>query len=207
MKTLSPGLGGVFFADFGLFVFRYVNNGLTFGATRAFVDRFTGRTLNKQEIAGFVGTIYMYIRRLPTLVAVGNHIVRNMFSQALVKDKVFALKPIGELGLLDLACIVDDASVQLVDILKAMMLEVGRGLFAANSPRAIEEYRLVFVSLEHLENLGQFFSERLGLRQKGAFKMPNFRFVVLRMYTTRASPDSIRAFHSAAFKWRPTLVT
>ena len=95
-------------------------------------------TLNKQQIAGFVGTIYVCVGGLPALVALRNDIVGDVLTQALVKNEILATEFIGKVLLRNLACVVNDAAVKLVHVLEAVVLEVGGGLFAANASCAIQ---------------------------------------------------------------------
>lgn len=69
--------------------------------------------------------------------------------------------------------------MKLVHILKTMVLEVGRGLFTANPPRAIEQDLLLFLPFEHFFHLGKFFAEGVHVWTDGAFEMSDATFVMV----------------------------
>ena len=44
--------------------------------------------LNKQQVTGVVGAVHMGVTRRATLMALGDHLIRNAFCTSFVKDKI-----------------------------------------------------------------------------------------------------------------------
>ena len=156
-----------------------MDHGLAVRAAGLLVFLLAGGALNKQQITGFVGAIHMGICRLTTLVAVRDNVVGNVLAQALVEDKVLAAEPVWQVLFGDLARVVNDAAVELVYVLEAVVLEVGRGFLAANASGTVEQQWLVLLAFELVENLRELLAEGLGFRQDGAFEVANFGLVVV----------------------------
>ena len=95
----------------------------------------------------------MGVARHTTLVAAGDDLRRYAFAQSLVKNKILSNKGVLQSLGRDLSGVVDDASVQLIDILKTMMFQIRRSLFASDPSSAVQQDLLFFLSLQHIENL------------------------------------------------------
>jgi hypothetical protein len=64
--------------------------------------------LNEQEMTGLIGAVDMRIRGLPALMAPGDDISGDTFTETLVKNKILSNEPGGQAFFLDLAGIVYD---------------------------------------------------------------------------------------------------
>ena len=110
-------------------------------------------------------------------MAIGDDVVRNPLGQTLVKDEVLAHKLVAEARRLGLARVLDDAALQLMDIGKSLVLEVGTGLFAPDAARAVHHNVGVFLVLQHVLDQGDLLPEGVHVRTNGAFEMPHFALV------------------------------
>lgn len=125
----------VFFGEFDeLFAF--------FGAA---VGEFflAGFALDKEQVAGVVGAIGVVVAVRAALVALRDDFVGDAFADAFVENEVFAVEFAGEVFFGDFFGVLDDATVELVDIFVAEVFEVGGGFFAADAAGAVEEDFLV----------------------------------------------------------------
>lgn len=146
------------------------------GRCRAFTTRFT---LNKEQIAHGVFAVYITVAFTVALVTLREDIIGNPFSDALIEDKVFSNKTREKPLLLHLVGVLNDPSVQLVDVVEAIVLEVSAGFLAANAPGAIEQDLLVFFALEEIFHHGEFFSEGVGVRTNGSFEATDSALIVI----------------------------
>src|SRR5690606_21291645 len=69
-------------------------------ATATVILSSTSGTLDEQQVAAVIFTVGMHVAGLPALVALGNDIVGDALTQALVKHKVFSDKLQGQVLLL-----------------------------------------------------------------------------------------------------------
>jgi hypothetical protein len=60
--------------------------------TAFFVSTFTFGTLDKQQMAQFIGTVYMHVAWLSALVTMSDHLSVNGFAHTLVEHKIFTNK-------------------------------------------------------------------------------------------------------------------
>ena len=137
------------------------------------------RALQKQQVAGLIGAVAVPVPRASALVAVGNNVVAHALAKALVKNKIHPHEGVVEVLVGNLAHVVDDAAVQLIDVLKAVVLEVGRGFFAADSARAIKQYGRILFAAKLLKHLGKFLFKGVGFRQKRSLKMPDLGLIMV----------------------------
>ena len=93
---------------------------------------------------------------------------------ALIEDETFALPVFGS----DLAVIVHDAAVQLVDVFEAMVTEQRRGFFAADASGAVHQHFLVFQFFE-ARHVTRQFAEVLDVTFHGAGELSDGGFVTV----------------------------
>jgi hypothetical protein len=105
--------------------FRKMNYFTTLVAAAIFEFGGTMRALNKEQVAVYVGAINMMITSLSALVTIANDIIGNSFAKPFIKNTVFALEFAGDIFFLDFAGIGNDATMQLICILKSIMAQVG----------------------------------------------------------------------------------
>ena len=127
-----------------------MNDGLAFRAARVFMCCLACVTLNEQQITCFVGTIYMRISGCTALMAMRDNITGDMLAKSRIKHKVFSSEFIGELSFLNLPRIINDAPMQLIYILEAVMFEVGRCFFTTYTPGTIKQNGLFFLTYKHM---------------------------------------------------------
>ena len=77
-----------------MFCFGQVNDFLTGLGTAGLGFGLAAFALDKQQMTGLVGAVDMGVTRGPTLVALGNDVLRNPLGSPLVKNKVFSHKGI-----------------------------------------------------------------------------------------------------------------
>lgn len=135
--------------------------------------------LNEEEVAHDVGAVDVGVAGLAALMAAGDDLVADALAQAFVKDKVFAAKLIWQPLLPGVVGILDDAAFQLIDLVKAFVLEVGRGFFAAYAAGAVHHDVLVAVRLEDFLDDGQRVPEGVHVGGDGSLKMPHLALVVV----------------------------
>jgi hypothetical protein len=179
VKSLGASLGADISANFGLRLFGQVNDFVALGRASAFVFGRALRTLQKQQVAGLIGAVAMPVPGASALVAVGNYVVAHTLAKALVKYKIHPHKGVVEVLVSNLANVVDYASVQLIDVLKAVVLEVGRGFFAADPSSTIKQYGRILFAAKLLKHLGKFLFKGVGFRQKRTLKMPYLRLIMI----------------------------
>jgi len=117
-------------------------------ATRKFV--FARSTLDEEEVTLQILAVSIVITNRLALVAVGEDIIRDPLTEALVKDKVLALEFGCETLTLYLVLVVNDATMELVYVLETVVFEIGTRLLTTNSTSTIEEYFFVLFTLKHL---------------------------------------------------------
>ena len=139
----------------------------------------TRATLNKEQMTGFVAAVGVVVVGLPALVALGNNIGTDAFAQPLIKNKIFADKLIGQVLGLGLPRVFNNSAFQLIYLLKPFVAEIGRGLFAADAPGALEQNRFLFLSFQYFFHHRQAVSKRIDIGANGSFKVPNFRFIMV----------------------------
>lgn len=110
-------------------------------------------------------------------VAFAEHIAGYSFGHTTIEDKVFAFKFAFQSLLLDLVLVVNDASVELVDIGKSFVFEECACLFAANTACAVEEHFFVFFVCECFDNFFKFVAKCLCNGRDGVFEFANIAFV------------------------------
>src|SRR5690606_14740600 len=109
------------FTDFTLFFYGKLINILTFGSAASAVLFSTGITLNKQQVAIIIFTVGMLITFVAALMASADHIFRNPLTKPFIKNKVLSNKSRLQFFTFQLAHIVNDAAVQLINILETHM--------------------------------------------------------------------------------------
>ena len=105
--------------------------------------------------------------------------VADPFREPSVEHEILADVAVFEALLPDLACVFNDAPIELMHILEALVLEVGRGLFAANAARAIHDDVFLLLALEHVLHNFDFLPERVDLGRDGPHEMPHLTFVMV----------------------------
>lgn len=103
-------------------------------------------------MATIVLAVGMIIARLSALVAVGDYIIGNSLSQALIKNKVFTYEFVFQSILFYLLRVFDDSAVKLKYIFEADMFHPRTGLFTTNTSGAIHEQRLIFLVAHQVFN-------------------------------------------------------
>src|ERR1041385_520084 len=98
-------------------------------------------------MASVILAVSMRITRLAALMTYADHIIRNPFAQAFVKDKILSNEFIFEALFFYLSGILDNTTIQLEYIFKADVLHPRTRLLAANTPRAVHHYIFVFFIL------------------------------------------------------------
>ena len=152
----------------------------TFGGTATFHCRFAFLTLDKKQMATFVGAIGMHVTCFAALVALRHNIVGDSFAQAVVKNKVFsdefAFQPFG----FDLARVLYDSAFELVYVFKPFVFEISAGLFATDSASAIhQEFFVLFMCGKLFFDNGQTFSKSVHIGFDGIGKMTYLAFVMV----------------------------
>ena len=94
---------------------------LASGAAAALVLGGTGFTLYKKEVTSFIPAVGMCIGRLTTLVTAGDDIIRDTFSQPVIKYKIFSFEFIRKFFFLYHISILYDTTLEVKHILKAIM--------------------------------------------------------------------------------------
>src|SRR5882757_11386133 len=91
-----------------------------------------GRTLNEQQMTGFIPAIGVGIGRLAALMATGNDLFGDALAQAIVEYKVLSFEFIFQPLLFYGIRIMDNSPFQVKYIFKALVQEEGAGLFATD---------------------------------------------------------------------------
>lgn len=136
-------------------------------------------TLDEEDVASFVGAIELSVRGFTTLVAVGDDVLADAFTQALVEDEVFAEVFILQAQCFALAGILNDASVYHADVLEATVEVISTGFLATDTAGAVHHDGLVFFVGEHVFYYRQEIAEVGDVWPDGAFEVANFTFVVV----------------------------
>ena len=156
-----------------------LQNGLACCAAATVEGGATSPTLYKQMMASRVGTIHMLVAWFATLVTHSQDVFADPFTHAVVEHKILPQKSIGKVLGAHLPHIIDDAPVQLVDLRKTFMAQVGTGLFAADSTCAIQQHGLLFLAFQNLGHHRKLIAEGIGVRTNGPFKAAHFAFIVV----------------------------
>jgi hypothetical protein len=93
--------------------------------------------LDKQQVTGLIGTIYMAVAGGTALVALRDYMLTYLFSPAFVENKVFTDKLIFQTLFIDLTCIFNDTALQLKNIFKSFMFKVSARFFTSDPSRTI----------------------------------------------------------------------
>ena len=79
----------------------------------------------------------------------------------------------------NLAGVINNSAVELIDVVEALVLEPGRGFFAANATGTVEKDFAVLLSSQQARHLLQFFAEGVHIREEGPFEVADFAFVMV----------------------------
>ncbi len=124
-----------------------------------------GLALHQQHVAGVLLAVDDAVTCLAALEAGAHHIVGDPLGEAAVEDEVLALVAALESQGLYLPGVVDDATVQLADLLEAVVAEPGTGFLAADAAGAVEQHGLFLLVLQFFQHFLHGSAEGLGLGQ------------------------------------------
>src|SRR5690554_1561308 len=146
----------------------------------------------------FIGTVHMGITRISTLMAMGNNIIGDPLPAPMVKNKIFAQKFVLQLLILHLSGIFYNAPFQLVYLFKSLMLIIGAGLFASDTPGTVHHqfFILLMVGQVPFDNI-QGIPKSIHIRGYGILKMPDFAFIMvahIHQYRIRIFQQRIKSF-------------
>jgi hypothetical protein len=181
--------GSAFFEDLPAFIdagpqlplrfFRQRNNFHALGGAALVVFFCARAALNKQQVAAIVFAIGVIIARLPALVAMGNHIVGDALAQAFIEHEIFADEFVFKALLFYLACVFDDAAIELIYVLEAAVLHPRAGLFAADAARAVHQQILALVFVQKIFRYLQLLPEGVYIGADGSPEMAHFTLVMV----------------------------
>src|SRR6476620_824777 len=114
--------------------------------------------------------IHMHIAGFTALVAVRKNIPGDAFPDPFVKYKVYAPEPAVEVFFLYFFCVLDDASLQVIYILKSLVLKISAGLFATDTTRAVHYNFLILLTFQVIDHEGELFAERVGIGTESPVK-------------------------------------
>ncbi len=135
--------------------------------------------LDEKAIAAFVGTVGVLVTALSALMAMGYDMIGDSLSHPLIKHKVLAEELELEAFLSRLPSIINNTAMQLVDVLKAVVLEPGTRLLATNTTGAVEQNLPILLVCEPLENLRECLTKGIGIWQDRALEMSNLTLVMI----------------------------
>src|SRR5215213_4670268 len=98
----------------------------------------------------FVGTVYMCIGRLSTLVAFGNNLICDPLSQPVVKDKVLSMEFYSQALFFYLVGIVDNTTFKVKYIFKPLVQHISTGLLTANTAGTVHNNVFILCLLQHV---------------------------------------------------------
>src|SRR6185437_8590608 len=102
-------------------------------------------TLDKKQMTTRIPAIDMRVRRLPALMTPRDDLSRDALSHPVVKDKILPTELVFKALLLHGIGIVDDAALEMKDIAKSLMQEIGARLLAPDAPGAVHDDGCVFL--------------------------------------------------------------
>src|SRR5476651_1116021 len=121
--------------------------------------RRTAWALNKQQVADVVFAVGMVITRGAALVTMRDHVIRNTFAHALIKDKILAFKFNRQTLLFRPARIFNNAAFDVIHIFKPVVQHVSAGFFTADPASAVHDNFLFFVFFQHINGHWQLIAE------------------------------------------------
>jgi hypothetical protein len=89
------------------------------------------------------------IAGLSTLMTNTDDVLGNPFPEAFIENKILSEKLVGNAQCVDLPFVFDNATVKLVHLVEAKVLEPCAGLLASNPTGAVHHQILVFLAFEH----------------------------------------------------------
>src|SRR5690554_2485481 len=152
--------------------------GMFFTVHRAGTIHFPATFLanRNMKIAIGIGTVDHTVRFSGANITGGHngriHLV-DVHCYTIVKNIAFSLKILTAC----LKSIPDNTAMELINILKSLLKQVSRRLFALDATGAIRQYLLVLKMLQFLHFLREI-PEVTNVQSKGIFKLPQFMFII-----------------------------
>ena len=105
-------------------------------------------------MTGIIYTIHVCVSRFAALMTMSNDLIGDPFTQPLIKDKILSVKLIGQSPLLYLVSIVNNAALQMKNILKSFVKHEGRSFFATDATGAVHDDIFVSFVTHHINRHG-----------------------------------------------------
>jgi|SRR5580692_6206246 hypothetical protein len=138
-----------------------MNNRLAFTTAAAFISDGTRIALNKQQVTGSITAIRMRIGRPATLMANGNDLPGDSLAHPAVKDKILAPELVDQPLLPDRVGIVDDPTLEMVDIREPLVQQPGAGFLATDPAGAVHDDGTFLLIFQHLGGHRELLPERI----------------------------------------------
>ena len=110
-----------------------------------------------------VPAIHMSVAGFFALMAYRDHIVCDTFSYSLVENKIHPAEPAWKLLISDLAGVLYNATMEVMNIFKSFVLKIGACLFAANTSGAVHYNFFIFLAFQVFNHKRHLFPESVGI--------------------------------------------
>ena len=130
-------------------------------------------------MAAIVQAVSMGVARRAALMTVRDNVIGDPLAHPLIKDKVFTNEAHRQPLLAGATGVLDDATLDVPDLIEAVMLHPGAGFFTANAAGAIHDNFLVFMVLHHFHGFRQLVAEGIRRDLQRVFEMAHLIFIVV----------------------------
>ena len=130
-------------------------------------------------MAAIVQAVSMGVARRAALMTVRDNVIGDPLAHPFIKDKVFANETHRQPLLTGATGVLDDATLDVPDLIEAVMLHPGAGFFTANAAGAIHDNFLVFMVLHHFHGFRQLVAEGIRRDLQRVFEMAHLIFIVV----------------------------